>query len=144
MKTAPKLGLAAVGIAAVTGWLLWPPANMPRDPEQSAVGAALVDVILPASFTETERNGQTAFNANCATCHGRNGAGRDGAGPPLVHVIYEPGHHGDQAFHLAAMNGVRAHHWSFGDMPPVEGISMTDLDFIVAYIRALQRTNGIN
>ena len=48
-------------------------------------------------------------------------AGHDGAGPPLVHKIYQPGHRSDMAFVLAAQNGVRAHHWPFGNRPPVEG-----------------------
>jgi len=61
-----------------------------------------------------------------------------------VHAIYEPGHHGDLAFKRAAMNGVRAHHWPFGNMPPVQGITRADIGAIVAYVRALQRANGIN
>ena len=67
-----------------------------------------------------------------------------GVAPPLVHVIYEPSHHGDRAFLLAAQNGVRGHHWPFGNMPPVEGITQADVMDIVAYIRRLQRENGID
>ncbi len=59
--------------------------------------------------------------------------------PPLVHKIYEPGHHADGAFLLAVSRGVRAHHWPFGDMPPVDGVSQEDVQKIVAYVRALQR-----
>ena len=49
------------------------------------------------------------------------------------------------AFVLAARNGVRAHHWPFGDMPPV-GQPLTDgeLAAIIAYVRELQRANGIS
>ncbi len=64
--------------------------------------------------------------------------------PPLVHKFYEPNHHGDMAFVLAAKNGVRAHHWKFGDMPPVKGVTQGDVLNIVAYVRALQRENGIH
>jgi hypothetical protein len=60
-----------------------------------------------------------------------------------VHEVYKPSHHGDQAFALAALQGVKAHHWDFGDMPPVEGISQTDVAMITAYIRHLQRKAGI-
>ena len=72
-------------------------------------------------------------------------AGQEGIAPPLVHRIYEPSHHGDMAFVLAARNGVRAHHWPFGDMPPV-GQPLTDgeLAAIIAYVRELQRANGIS
>jgi hypothetical protein len=44
-------------------------------------------------------------------------AGTD-KGPPLVHNIYNPGHHAAGAFFLAAKTGVRSHHWPYGDMPP--------------------------
>ncbi len=48
------------------------------------------------------------------------------------------------AFLMAARNGVRSHHWKFGDMPPVEGITDAEVKTIVAYVRALQQANGIN
>ena len=71
---------------------------------------ALATVKLPSSFAEQEQIGASAYDAVCAACHGLNGQGRDGIAPPLVHKIYEPSHHGDMAFVLAAQNGVRAHH----------------------------------
>ena len=105
----------------------------------------MADVIVPDELSAQARQGETYFNAVCASCHGANAAGQDGVAPPLVHRIYEPGHHGDMAFVLAVRNGVRAHHWPFGDMPPVEE-RMTDgeLGAIIAYVRELQRTNRIN
>jgi hypothetical protein len=48
------------------------------------------------------------------------------------------------AFVLAAKNGVAAHHWPFGNMPAVEGVTDADVLNIVTYVRALQRENGIN
>jgi hypothetical protein len=48
------------------------------------------------------------------------------------------------SFVLAVKNGVRAHHWRFGDMPPVDGLTQSDVMNIVAYVRELQRANGIN
>lgn len=48
------------------------------------------------------------------------------------------------AFVRAAREGVRAHHWRFGDMPPVEGVSDADLAGIIAFVREVQRANGIN
>lgn len=137
-------GTAVLGALLVAGWAVFirEPAQIATAPEES--GEALVAVTLPAAFSETERMGAQAFEAKCAACHGVNAAGRDGMGPPLVHFIYEPNHHGDQAFHLAAMNGVRAHHWPFGNMPAVEGLTTNDVDAIVAYVRVLQRANGIN
>ncbi|MEH6645339.1 c-type cytochrome [Sulfitobacter sp.] len=119
------------------------PPEMAEQPSNTE-GAAMVEVILPASFTMQQQMGETAFNANCAACHGDNGAGRDGIAPPLIHKIYEPSHHGDMSFQLAASNGVQAHHWPFGNMPAVAGGAPSDITDITAYVRAIQRTNGIN
>lgn len=112
--------------------------------EPQPSGAAMVQVIVPDTFSDNARIGQVAFEAKCAVCHGANAAGQDGVAPPLVHKIYEPSHHGDAAFLLAVKNGVRAHHWRFGNMPPVEGVTDGDVKMIVAYVRELQRANGIN
>ena len=49
----------------------------------------------------------------------------------------------DAAFLLAVRNGVRPHHWRFGPMPPIDGITDDDVDDIVAYVRGLQRDAGI-
>jgi mono/diheme cytochrome c family protein len=86
--------------------------------------------------------GEAKFNANCATCHGQQGVGTK-QGPPLVHKIYEPNHHGDAAFQLAAANGVKAHHWEFGNMPKIETVTPDDVDQIIAYVRWLQKQAGI-
>lgn len=86
--------------------------------------------------------GQALFAANCARCHGQGGLGSN-QGPPLIHRIYEPGHHGDFSFYQAVGNGVRAHHWSFGDMPPIPGVSAEDTAHIIAYVRREQRRAGI-
>ncbi|MCC0029757.1 MAG: cytochrome c [Brucellaceae bacterium] len=102
----------------------------------------IAEVRVP-TLSATATAGEAVFDANCAACHGDNAAGRDGAGPPLVHKIYEPNHHSDAAFFLAARQGVRSHHWPFGNMPPVEGVSDDDVALIVAYVRELQRANGV-
>ena len=86
--------------------------------------------------------GEGKFNNFCARCHGAEAMGTK-QGPPLVHKIYEPSHHGDAAFQRAAANGVRAHHWQFGDMPKIDGVKSEDVDQIVKYVRWLQRQAGI-
>lgn len=131
--------LAVVAIVAVAiAWRFQ--SRDGKSPE--AGGAPIVEVSLPG-LSGAAAEGEVVFNAKCASCHGTNAAGRQGMGPPLVHIIYEPNHHGDAAFHLAARNGVRAHHWQFGDMPPVEGVAEGDIERIVTYVRTLQRANGI-
>lgn len=101
------------------------------------------DDVVVADAADASDEGERLFNADCASCHGVRAEGSDN-GPLLVHVIYEPGHHGDEAFHLAALNGARAHHWRFGDMPPIEGVTPDDVAEITAYVRALQRAAGID
>ena len=125
------------------GWYFSHHDQPETSPTELAEGA-LATVKVPDSFTDQEQLGKRAYDAVCAACHGANGQGQDGVAPPLVHVIYEPSHHGDRAFLLAAQNGVRGHHWPFGNMPPVEGITQADVMDIVAYIRRLQRENGID
>ncbi|MEH6831034.1 MAG: cytochrome c [Sulfitobacter sp.] len=136
--------LAAISLFITGGWWIFLKPQEVAEQTGNMEGAAMVEVVIPASFTAQEQMGETAFNAKCAACHGINGAGRDGIAPPLIHKIYEPGHHGDMSFQLAAMNGVRAHHWPFGNMPPVEGITRSVITNITAYVRAIQRANGIN
>lgn len=109
----------------------------------SREGAPLAKVDVP-SLSEEEAAGKPACDANCASCHGAIAAGQDGVGPFLVHKIYDPGHLDEEAFFLAAGKGVRAHHWRFGNMPPVEDEDDQALADIVAYVRALERANGIN
>jgi len=96
----------------------------------------------PAELSETARQGETLFNANCAQCHGQAAAGTN-LGPTLIDRVYHPGHHGDAAFHLAVLRGVRQHHWNFGNMLPVPGVTETQVDQIVCYVRHLQLTAGI-
>jgi len=94
------------------------------------------------AFSTVAAQGKIAFDANCARCHGGNAIGTT-KGPPLLHDIYNPGHHGDEAFFRAAKQGVPQHHWPFGNMPPRPDVSDKQLAAIVRYIRELQEANGI-
>jgi mono/diheme cytochrome c family protein len=107
-----------------------------------ADGRPLAEVRVPPLDADA-LEGAAIYEAACTSCHGDNAAGRNGIAPPLVHPLYRPGHHADIAFWLAARDGVRSHHWLFGDMPPVAGMTRPQVDKIVAYVRALQRANGI-
>jgi mono/diheme cytochrome c family protein len=93
-------------------------------------------------LSELASRGKSAFDTNCAACHGANGSGSD-KGPPLVHDTYNPGHHPDAAFLSAAKRGVRQHHWRFGNMPPQSQVSDEELAAIIRYVRELQEANGI-
>ena len=96
---------------------------------------------IPVQDPELVAAGEPIYEASCATCHGTDLRGTDN-GPSHLSVVYEPKQHGDAAFALAAQNGVRAHHWPFGDMPPVPGLSDEDLEAVVAYVRENQRISG--
>jgi mono/diheme cytochrome c family protein len=122
-----------------------PPAQTMTSTDTSglAKGEPIVQVALPAELSSEAQIGKRAFEARCAQCHGANAAGQNGVAPPLVHKIYEPSHHADMAFLRAAKTGVRAHHWRFGDMPPVEGVTDAEVKYITRYVRELQKENGI-
>ena len=99
-------------------------------------------VKVPA-LSATAVEGEKLYNENCAACHGKNAAGTK-HGPPFINPIYRPNHHNDEAFVMAARNGVRAHHWNFGNMPPLPEVNEQQVLKIVRYIRELQQANGIN
>ncbi|NKB81885.1 MAG: c-type cytochrome [Nitrospirales bacterium] len=95
--------------------------------------------LLPSAF----QTGEKLFTTFCQRCHGHQGRGSS-QGPPLVHKIYEPSHHGDHAFIRAAARGVRAHHWDFGNMPKIPEVTPGEVKEIVQYIRWLQQQAGIS
>lgn len=100
-----------------------------------------VDVVV-GGLSEKAETGQLVFNQSCASCHGLNGEGSD-AGPPLIHPIYNPGHHSNKAFYRAVTRGVQQHHWPFGNMPPQPQVGFSEMTYILSFIREVQTLNGI-
>ena len=90
-------GMAIIILAGVVAWLLLRPDREPNHMEQTVDSTALAEVTVPESLSARARAGERIFRENCVTCHGINAAGKDGVGPPLVHILYEPSHHGDEA-----------------------------------------------
>ncbi len=131
--------IALVGVA-----YFWWSKNDNEAVVKSDRAVPLVSVIIPPTLSATAELGKLKFEENCAVCHGKNASGKQDVAPPLIHKIYEPSHHGDESFQRAAKLGVRAHHWSFGNMPPVAGLTRTEVSTIITYVRELQRANGIN
>jgi mono/diheme cytochrome c family protein len=82
--------------------------------------------------------GQLLYEKYCSSCHGAELNGND-KGPTLIHPFYKPSHHGDKSFYRAALQGVKQHHWNFGDMPPVEGMTPKKMDSVVPYVRYYQQ-----
>lgn len=95
-----------------------------------------------AGYVADAAQGRAEFNQYCASCHGQNGNGTQ-QGPPLVHETYRYGHHANLSFHMAVRDGVRAHHWHFGDMKPLPDVTPEATENIIAYIRNEQRKAGI-
>ena len=132
--------VACAAIGSIGAWRFWPAGEKKR---VAQIGVPIVSIQIP-KLTAEQKTGRALYTRRCASCHGTNAAGQKGVAPPLVHKIYEPGHHADESFQRAAALGVRQHHWPFGNMPPVQGISRSDVAQIISYVRALQRANGIN
>ena len=144
MKRIIAISITLIVVGAL--YLVRPPAlqTASSDTTVSMENGVLANVLVPETLSQNAQIGQLGYEAKCAACHGANAAGQDGVAPPLVHMIYEPSHHGDEAFQRAAELGVQGHHWPFGNMPAVEGVTRGDVTMIIAYIRELQRANGIN
>ena len=133
---ARNLVLGFFGIAAVVGlYKTFAPSSAPMS---GSIASQFVEPTLPAAAQE----GEALFNKTCAACHGQNALGTE-KGPPFIHDIYNPGHHSDDAFFFAVQNGVRQHHWPYGDMPAQAQVSRDDVAKIVTYVRELQSANGI-
>ncbi|MGB0663022.1 MAG: c-type cytochrome [Pontibacterium sp.] len=135
MKNSRKLALKATLPWALASALLSLPSHANHNQGH-------VDVAVP-ELSKTAQMGQGFFNQTCAQCHGENGSGTQ-AGPPLIHKIYEPSHHGDPSFFNAMRKGVRSHHWSYGNMPAQPQVGFMQANAIVAFIREVQRHNGID
>lgn len=120
LSIAASLGLSLVLVSACSGDE--GDAAAREQPSGSAAGAEL-------------------YAQSCASCHGADLTGTE-QGPSHLSVVYEPDHHPDEAFRSAIANGARQHHWAFGDMPPVEGLSADEVDEIIAYVRAQQDERG--
>lgn len=122
---------------------------------RAAAGLALAGALLVSSGCGSGRSGEQAgggggpdgpdgkalYAANCANCHGGDLRGTP-VGPSQLSEVYQPSHHGDAAYRAAIANGSRAHHWPFGDMPAVPGLSDEEVDAIIAFIRAEQEERG--
>lgn len=134
----PKVNIAKYAVLTILatglGLLIWPTGG-------SRNAGVTVAVIVP-NLSPLATEGKKAFDSVCKACHGANAAGTN-KGPPLVHDIYNPGHHADEAFFMAARLGSRQHHWPYGDMPPQLSVSQDQVTAIVRYVRELQQANGI-
>jgi len=136
MKTSEIIQIVVIGSALVGGGAVIASKIIGPDEKETTVA-----VTVP-TLTTTAVKGEKYYAKSCNSCHGDNAGGTKN-GPPLVHDIYNPGHHADEAFYRAALQGVKQHHWPYGNMPPRPEISKREVSYIIAYVRELQEANGI-
>lgn len=107
-------------------------------------GDPLVEVARAATLTDAQAEGLGLYESNCSGCHGAAGAGRIGVGPPLVHSVYRRSSVSDFSFQIAMKRGAEARQWRFGDMPAQPDLSESQMAAVIAYVRAVQKANGID
>ena len=137
-----SVAILALGLLMAVGAVVFFGAGQTTTPKDNT--GARVEIEIPAELSGHAIIGKRLYQENCLACHGENAVGQDKVAPPLVHKIYEPSHHGDESFQRAIAVGVRAHHWNFGNIPKIDGLTRTDVAAIISYIRELQRYNGIS
>lgn len=103
-----------------------------------ANGAAVKEIPLPVTAALLE-HGRTQFNIICANCHGRVGDGRG--------IIVERGFPPPPSYHIDRLRSAPAGHLfgvvsnGYGRMLPfADQLSVRDRWAVIAYIRALQRS----
>lgn len=105
-----------------------------------ALAACGSDAPTNSAGSQVER-GAEVYAESCASCHGADLRGTD-KGPSHMSIVYEPNHHTDDSFRRAIADGAPQHHWNFGDMEPVEGLTEDDIEAVIAYVRAEQERQG--
>lgn len=98
-----------------------------------------ITVRVPLVLLSEGQRGKEVYDGKCLSCHGKYTEGTH-AGPSLV--PYDRAHHPDGDFARAMRDGVRQHHWNFGDMPPIEGLTEQEVADIISYVRELQAFNA--
>ncbi len=105
-----------------------------------ACGSDVAETSSPAAGEDVEA-GEEVYASSCASCHGADLRGTD-KGPSHLSIVYEPNHHNDDSFRSAIANGAPQHHWGFGNMLPVEGLSDDDVAAVIAFVRSEQERQG--
>ncbi len=107
------------------------------------VVAACTNSQPAATATDDGSPGFEIYQASCASCHGVDLKGTN-KGPSHLSIVYEPNHHPDESFRSAITNGARQHHWEFGDMEPVQGLSDQDIEDVIMFVRSEQVRQGFD
>ncbi|CAC9585490.1 hypothetical protein BHECKSOX_2191 [Bathymodiolus heckerae thiotrophic gill symbiont] len=95
-------------------------------------------VFPDSNYKSSIYQGEAVYQSNCVGCHGGSLLGTE-KGPSLLEDVYKSSHHADLSFYYAINDGVRQHHWQFGDMPAIKGLSPEGISDITAYVRHKQK-----
>jgi mono/diheme cytochrome c family protein len=120
------LVVGAIGLLWFTGFLI--------HQHQAPALPSSTSMPVPPEFATEE----ALFHTHCAGCHGPSAVGTQ-QGPSFLSRVYVPRHHSDASFYLAVKQGVRAHHWNFGDMPALPHVTDAEVTQITAYVHWLQQ-----
>jgi mono/diheme cytochrome c family protein len=108
----------------------------------AACGSSAVEgLVIPIQDPELVAAGEALYFATCAECHGGDLRGTD-LGPSHLSIVYAPNHHTDFAFVQAIKFGSQQHHWPYGPMEPIPGLSDEQIAAIIAFVRENQRVEG--
>lgn len=98
------------------------------------VVSACAGVAETSSSTTVDR-GARLYVANCSACHGVEAAGT-ATGPSLLDPVYAD--LTDADYVIAVEMGVAEGLFGLGDMPPVQGLTHSEVSAIAGYVRSLR------
>ena len=148
MRIMTEYGFAVLGglatAASVAGLLL---AYQGVSGLPPAAGDALVRTVTvikrPRTYSPAAERGIELFRRGCASCHGELGVGA-ARGPSLMLVMYGQERLSDRALRRAITDGAAERWWTMGDMPPSPGLTASQIDAVIRFLRETQRANGIH
>ena len=107
----------------------------------STLALASLSAACSSNEPSETADGATVYAENCASCHGADLRGT-AQGPSQLSIVYEPNHHSDDSYRAAIRNGAPQHHWAFGNMPAIQGITDDEIELVIQFIRQQQETLG--
>lgn len=114
-------------------------ARIPDEPATSLAG-----VTVPKSLSSNVQIGKAAIAAKNPSCDGVTVVEREGVAPPPDRKVHGLSRHDGTSFQTVVEVGVPLHQRSFGNMHRVDALTRKDAAMIIAHIRKLEHTNGIN
>lgn len=99
-------------------------------------GASAAPTATPSLPAELSA-GRALYRTHCQSCHGVAGAGSE-MGPPMVHELYRRSNLSDEDIAGSVLFGTKQKNWEYGDMFPVAGVEVPQIEAITRYLRHLQ------